>query len=65
MVSVKQNEMGNLPVVIKILYDGQDFGEQVNLPESEQLDSSVIERLNQQKCTTYANEMSYIFSFDR
>lgn len=29
--------MGNIPVIIKILYDGQDFGEQVNLKESENL----------------------------
>lgn len=36
-VSVTKSDMGNLPVIIKILYDGQDFGEQVNLKESENL----------------------------
>jgi len=57
--------MGNLPVIIKIQYDGQDFGEQVNLTESEHLSKALIERLNQQKCTTFANERSYIFIFNK
>ena len=30
-VSVVKNDLGNLPVVIKILYEGQEFGEYVNL----------------------------------
>ena len=34
VVSVTKSDMGNLPIIIKILYDGQDFGEQVNLKES-------------------------------
>lgn len=65
VVSVTKSDMGNLPVIIKILYDGQDFGEQVNLKESENLSQAVIDQLNQQKCTTYANERSYIFSFNK
>ena len=27
LVSVQKQDMGNIPVIIKILYDGQDFGE--------------------------------------
>lgn len=65
VVSVTKSDMGNLPVIIKILYDGQDFGEQVNLKESENLSQAVIDQLNQQKCTTYANERSYIFCFNK
>ena len=65
VISVKNNDMGNLPVVIKILYDGQDFGEQVMLKESENLTQEVIDELNQQKCTTYANENSYILTFSK
>lgn len=30
-LTVEKPDMGNIPVVFKILYDGQDFGEQVNL----------------------------------
>ena len=44
--------MGNLPVIIKILYDGKDFGEQVNLKESESLSQAVIDKLNMQKSMT-------------
>ena len=63
-VEVVKNDMGNLPVIIKILYDGQDFGEQVNLKESANVSKADIARLNQQKCTTKANEDDcFIFSF--
>ena len=64
-VSVVKNDLGNLPVIIKILYDGQDFGEYVNLKESEDVTPELIEQLNRQKCTTKANELCYIFSFSK
>ena len=45
-MQVVKSDMGSLPVIIKILYDGQDFGEQVNLKESDDLPQSVIDELN-------------------
>jgi len=42
-LSVKKSDMGNQPVIIKTIYDGQEFGEQVHLKESEHLTREVIE----------------------
>ena len=42
-VSVVKNDLGNLPVVIKILYDGQEFGEYVNLKESSDVSQELID----------------------
>ena len=65
-VEVEKSDMGGLPVVIKVLYDGQDFGEQVNLKESANLSQQVIDELNEQKCTTIAAEKdTYVMSFPK
>ena len=42
-VSVVKNDLGNLPVVIKILYDDQEFGEYVNLKESRDVSQELID----------------------
>ena len=57
--------MGNQVVTIKIMYDGQEFGEFVNLKESKDFSKEVLDELNMQKCTTKANELSHIFLFNK
>ena len=65
-VEVEKSDMGGLPVIIKVLYDGQDFGEDVNLKESADLSQAVIDSLNEQTCTTIAAEKdTYVISFPK
>ena len=64
-LTVTKQDMGNIPVIIKLIYDGQDFGEQTHLKESEHLSKEVVEQLNMQKCTAFANEQAWVMSFDK
>jgi signal-transduction protein with cAMP-binding, CBS, and nucleotidyltransferase domain len=62
---VTKADMGSIPTIIKIIYDGHDFGEQAWLKESEHLSQAIVDILNAQKVTTIANEECYVFSFSK
>jgi len=64
-LTVTKQDMGSIPVIIKVVYDGQDFGEQTHLKESDQLSREVVEQLNMQKCTAFANEEAWVMSFNK